>query len=409
MNYLKKSIGIVFMVLIIFELQAQNDHLIYKEKKPGFYQDSILAGIKAFNEHQHITKPGIYLSLDFSQHKFPTDPNKYQQYWHNDPVSQGATGTCWCFASTSFMESEIFRITGKKVKLSEMYTVYWEYVARAEYFVKNHGTMFLGEGSESNAILRIMNEHGMMPKSVYNGLLPGQKYYDHSEMFKEIQGFLDNVKKENLWNKDFVVETIKSILDHFMGTPPEDFTMDGKTISPLEFMDMMKIKPDDYFCFMSTKSLPFNQKGVLSEPDNWWQSDDYYNVNLEDFFRVITDALDNKYTVSICGDVSEPGYDRYAEVAIVPTFDIPREYIDEDAREFRINNKTTTDDHCIHIVGYRKADNGYWFLIKDSSSSAFDGPHKGYRFIREDYMKLKVLAVMTYKYAAKDVLDKIIK
>ena len=38
-------------------------------------------------------------------------------------ISQGRTGTCWSFSSTSFLDSEIIRLTGKKVDLSEMYTV----------------------------------------------------------------------------------------------------------------------------------------------------------------------------------------------------------------------------------------------------------------------------------------------
>ena len=36
-------------------------------------------------------------------------------------ISQGRTGTCWSFSSTSFLESEIIRLTGKQIDLSEMY------------------------------------------------------------------------------------------------------------------------------------------------------------------------------------------------------------------------------------------------------------------------------------------------
>lgn len=38
-------------------------------------------------------------------------------------ISQGATGTCWSFSTSSFLESEIIRLTGKQIDLSEMYTV----------------------------------------------------------------------------------------------------------------------------------------------------------------------------------------------------------------------------------------------------------------------------------------------
>lgn len=107
--------------------------------------------------------------------------------------------------------------------------------------------------------------------------------------------------------------------------------------------------------------------------------------------------------------VSEPGHDKYAEVSIIPTFDIPSEYIDENARQLRLSNKATTDDHCIHLVGYLKKGDDLWFLIKDSGSGAQDGPNKGYRFFHEDYVKLKMMNVLVHKEAASDILDEIIK
>jgi hypothetical protein len=60
-------------------------------------------------------------------------------------------------------------------------------------------------------------------------------------------------------------------------------------------------------------------------------------------------------------------------------------------------------------MGWQKFNGDLWYLIKDSSSSAFDGPNRGYRFIREDYVKLKIIALFMHKYAARPVLDKIIK
>ena len=40
-----------------------------------------------------------------------------------DVKSQGNTGTCWCFASTSFIESELLREGKGKHDLSEMFIV----------------------------------------------------------------------------------------------------------------------------------------------------------------------------------------------------------------------------------------------------------------------------------------------
>lgn len=410
-----KRLTVFCIILSIFTSstilgQNKQNKAVYKEKKDGFYQNTIQKGIQEFESSHVIEEPKNYLSVDFKDQNYPTNIDDYKQFWHNPPLSQGSTGTCWCYSGTSFAESEIFRVTGKKVKLSEMYIVYWEYVERAKYFVENRGEMNFGEGSETNAVLRMMKKYGAVPVNSYTGMLEGQIFHNHSKMFDEMDAYLNGVKESNNWNTLVVSETIISILNHYMGEPPLSFQIDNMEYSPETYLsDYLKFIPSDYFSFMSTLSKTYNEQGELVEPDNWWHCDNYYNVDMNNFLSIFKNALKEGYTLSFCGDVSEPGYDRYKEVGIVPSFDIPAEYINEDARELRISNGSTNDDHCMHIVGYLENDDAWWFLIKDSSSSGFDGPNKGYRFLHEDYIKLKILTILVYKYGAKDVLDKIIK
>lgn len=54
-------------------------------------------------------------------------------------ISQGITGTCWSFSTTSFLESEIMWLTGKPIDLSEMYTVRNTYPKKAENYVFRQG------------------------------------------------------------------------------------------------------------------------------------------------------------------------------------------------------------------------------------------------------------------------------
>ncbi len=54
-------------------------------------------------------------------------------------LDQGNTGTCWCFATTSFFESEVERLSGKVVDLSEMHTVRWSILEKAREYVKRGG------------------------------------------------------------------------------------------------------------------------------------------------------------------------------------------------------------------------------------------------------------------------------
>ncbi len=388
---------------------VSQDKVLYMEQRGGYYQDSILPAIRSWDPTKD-KNDRVYLTMDLTGLSFPGSLDDYRSSWHNPPLSQGATGTCWCFSTISFLESEAYRITGKQFKFSEMYVVYWEYVARAEYFVEHRGDMYFGQGSEANAVTRSMKLHGLVPAGQYRGMMDGQKFHDHGPLAREVGSYLDFVKANNLWDRSVVVANVRAILDHYLGIPPKEVAWEGRTISPLKFMqEEAGLNPDDYYCFMSTKSVAYNQKGELREPDNWWHNDDYYNIPLDDFNSLLQEALEQGHTVAFCGDNSEPGYDRWTEVGIIPSFDIPGPYINEDSREFRMYNGSTTDDHCMHMVGFTRHDGHFWYLIKDSASSGFDGPNRGYRFLRDDYVKLKVMAFMAHKDAARKVLDRIIK
>jgi bleomycin hydrolase len=386
------------------------DKAIYKEKQAGFYQNTILKGITTYQQQVNKKAAPTYLAVDLEGKSFPTNPDDYTILPHIAPISQGSTGTCWGFSSTSFVESEVARITGKEIALSQMFVVYHEYIEKARAYVQSRGTSNFSEGSEVNATIGLLKKYGTVSKAAYSGLLKGQEIYDHREMVNEMQSYLKTVKQNNFWNEKVVIETIRDILNHFMGEPPAKFNFKNQEYTPLDFLDkVLQFNPDDYYNFMSTTAQTYNQKGELKVPDNWWHNKDYYNVPLDDFVSIFKYALTKGYGVAFCGDVSEPGYDRYSEVGIIPSYDIPRDYINEDSREFRFYNRTTTDDHCMHVIGYLEREDGWWFMIKDSSSAGFDGPHKGYLFLHEDYIRLKILSILVYKYGAKEVLDNIIK
>ena len=377
--------------------------------EPGYYQNTILPAIDEYQQSQHSRPRGTSFEMDMSGKAYPKDPSDYKQVWHHGPTSQGRTGTCWCFSTTSFYESEVKRLTGKEVRLSEMFTVYWEYVERARYFVQARGDMHLGQGSEANAVARMMKKYGIVPRSAYGGSLEGQRFFDHRVMFEEIKGYLHSVRERHAWNEAQVVATVRNILDHYMGRPPQEVTVKGKTYSPREYLqDYLKMDLDDYVDFMSLMNAPFWQQGEYDVPDNWWQASNYYNVPLKDFYTALESAIDEGYSISIGGDVSEPGFEN--NVALVPDFDIPSSYIDQDARQMRFENGSTTDDHAMHLVGYRKFKGDTWFLVKDSGSGSrncgSDNPAFGYYFFHEDYIRLKIMNTTMHRDAAKRLLKR---
>jgi len=362
---------------------------------------------RAFKTKKH--KPRKSFVMDFSGYNnLPESIDEFKYYWHRAPHSQGMTGTCWSFSTTSFFESEEYRLYHRKVALSEMWTAYWEYVEKAKGFVRSHGKSVFGQGSEANAVTRIWKKYGIVPYESFTGFLKGQKFYDHDELYKELRTYLQSVKKANAWNEKIVVSTVKSILNTFMGTPPEFVVAEGKKYSPKEYLkNYLKLNMDDYVDILSYKQKPFWRQVEYQVPDNWWHDSSYYNLPLNVFMKIIKRAVKQGYTMAIGGDVSEPGINGNLDVAVIPTFDIPFKYINDDARQFRFSNKTTTDDHGIHLIGYKiDRDGKYWFLIKDSGSRAYNGNNKGYFFYSEGYVKLKMMDFMIHKSAVKDILKK---
>jgi bleomycin hydrolase len=306
---------------------------------------------------------------------------------------------------TSFMESEAFRLAGKKVKLSEIHTVYYEYLERARDFLRTRGATALGEGSEADALQRIWRGYGIVPLEAYPGVLAADGRHDHSKLFERIENYLGYVKENGYWDEAETLAVLRVYLDEFLGRPPERFDYDGGTWTPRTFMtDYLKIDPEAYVSVMSTMRSPFWTQAELDAPDNWRRSADYYNVPLDAFMGLLKTAVAGGYSACIGGDVSESGYYGFEDVAVVPSFDIPAALIDQGARELRIYNDTTQDDHGIHLVGHTRVGAHDWYLIKDSGRSARWGKLEGYYMYRDDYIKLKMLTLTFHKDVLRDLL-----
>ena len=406
---MKKAISLLTVLTSLFLsslfAQDQINRGVFVDEKDGYYKNEILKSIDEFNNPDEEKKKDF--KLDFTGMDLPTSKDQFTSYWFNDPISQGRTGTCWCFSTTSYFESEVYRLHQKKVKISEMYTVYWEYVEKAKRFINERGNSTFEEGSEANAVPKIWKMYGAVPEDAYTGLLPGQKFHDHKEMIKEMQTYLNNIKSTNAWDEEEAVTVIKAIMNHYMGEPPTEFYYESVKYSPNEFLNnYLQLKLDDYVDILSYMQKPYYQQVEYEVEDNWWHSKDYYNVPLNVFVEALKNNIRNGYTMSIGGDVSEAGYDSWHKVAVVPTFDIPSDYIDESARQFRFSNKTTTDDHGIHLVGYIEKNGKDWYLIKDSGAGSRNTGDKGFYYYQEDYIKLKMMDFMVHKDAVENILKK---
>jgi bleomycin hydrolase len=195
-----------------------------------------------------------------------------------------------------------------------------------------------------------------------------------------------------------------------MGTPPTKVMVDGKEITPQDYLkNVLKVNVNDYVDVTSLMEKPYYTQVEYNVPDNWWHSADYYNLPLDIYMKVIKDAIRKGYTIAVGGDVSEAGFETMTQVAMIPTFDIPSEYIDENSRQFRFSNQTTTDDHGLHIVGYVEKNGKDWYLVKDSGSGSRNvgkaSKSFGFYFFHEDYIKLKMMDFMIHKDMLKDYMQ----
>ena len=403
---MNKNIAIVYVcfVVLIFNVAAGQE----RRDTGAFidYEDEFKDQLKKqTGKEDEITGVTKKFKMDFMGISLPESIEQFKQAWHQDVISQDLTGTCWSFSATSFFESEVQRLTGQKVKLPEMYAVYWEYVEKARRFVQHRGDSVFSKGAQPDGVRHIYKQYGIVPADAYRGIASSQTILDDSKMFDEMDKYLESVKSSNAWNEDIVIGTIRSILDSYMGRPPERVLIDNRQMTPLEYLkETLKLDMDDYVDVMSLMEKPSYQQAEYKVADNWRCSAEYYNLPLDDFMNIIKTAVRNGCTVCIAGDTSEAGLMPRLDVAMIPTFDIPSSYIDQYARQLRFSNESTTDDHAIHLVGYLEKDGHDWYLIKDSGTPARHGKNKGYFFYHDDFVKLKMMNFMVHKDILKQVV-----
>ncbi len=346
------------------------------------------------------------LKMDFSALDRPKSLEEFTRLPHLPPIRQYDTGMCWCFGTVSLLESELKRLGKPETKLSEEFTVYWEYVEKARRYIREKGNSALAEGSEPNSAIARMKQYGVVRGPDYMGLLHGKTEHDHSALIREFRNLLEAHKAGQDWDEEKALAGVRSILDKHLGKPPERIEVDGNSLTPKEYLESLGLNLDDYVSIISFEYLPFYAMGEYKVPDNWWHSQDYYNIPLDEFEGAILGALKKGFSVVFAADISEPGNSGEMNVGVVPTFDIPRGFVNQASRELRFTNGSSTDDHVVHCVGYKESAPDTWFLVKDSWETAYRGPVKGYFFYRTDYLKLKVLMFMTHRDAVEGVLGK---
>ena len=331
--------------------------------------------------------------------------------------NQAMTGTCWCFSTTSLVESDEIRRDKQEIDLSEMFTVRNIYIEKAKNYILRQGHAQFGEGGLGHDVIRATATYGAIPLSAYTGLLDGQTQYNHQELFGKLQTYLDSVLKKQPISSNWL-DGYTKILDQYLGTPPNEFTYKGKTYNAKSFAkDVLHFNADDYISLTSFTDHPYYTSYILQVPDNF-SNGSFYNLPLNELTAAVKEAVSKGYSVSWDADVSNNGFRQMQGLALNldPSVKYTKEMISTDNKEMPFDanvrqqlfdNLTTQDDHLMHIVGTERSKDGKtFFVVKNSWGKV--GPFDGYINVSEAYFGINTISVVVPKASlSKELLAKL--
>lgn len=342
---------------------------------------------------------------------------------------QNKSGTCWCYSTNTFFESEILRKTGKEIHLSEGFVVNHCYMDKAIKYIRMDGKINFAEGGAADDVNYVWEKYGMVPNDVYTGMTNGEKKFDTSELTDALSGYVSVINKNQrkkltpAW-----IEGFQGVLNAYMGKMPETFTWEGKTYTPKSFAESLPIKMDDYIGIASFTHHPFYKPFILEVADNWlWYQ--YQNVPMEELLEIVNNAIDNGYTVAWGADVSEKGFKWRKGYAILPVEkDVPdlkgsdmdrwtqlsdkdREEekwdikgpveeikVTQELRQQMYDTKETTDDHGMVIMGKAVDQKGNrYFKVQNSWDT--NQLYHGFFYVSEAFFLAKTMDIMVNKAA----------
>ena len=354
--------------------------------------------------------------------------------------NQNRAGTCWCYSSLAFIESELIRMGKGEHDLSEMYIVHNTYLDRADKAVRTHGDASFSQGGSFYDVMYGMKTFGLVPESEMRpGVMYGDTLSNHTELsavadavvaaiakgkHRDLQVGADNVP---LWKK-----CIESIHNIYLGERPEKFTYKGKEYTPQSFYKSLGLNADDYISLTSYTHHPFYEPFVLEIQDNWrWAQS--YNLPIDEFMEVFDYAIAEGYTIAWGSDVSESGFTRdgkatmpdAAKSASLDGSDMAKwlklseadkkntpkpsteKWCTQEERQVAYDNWETTDDHGMQIYGIAKDKDGVeYYMVKNSWGAA--GKYNGIWYASKAFARYKTMNIVVHKNAIpKDIRKKL--
>ena len=356
--------------------------------------------------------------------------------------NQNNSGTCWSYSALAFLESEVIKKDPKKkdIDLCESFLVSKTYTDRADRNVRTHGDASFSQGGSFYDAIFCMDRYGLIPEGLmpYPNTLYGDSLFNFTAFFPPMEAYIHAISKSDakkinpIWKKN-----VQSMLDGYFGECPTEFTYKGVKYTPKSFVkDYLKLDPNDYVSLTSYTHHPFYSSFILEIQDNWrWASS--YNLPLDEFMRVMDEAVKNGWTFAWGADVSEEGFSRRTGknrcVATVPDTKATagvgsdqsrwtgekagakisqadaagEKVITQEMRQEGYDNWTTTDDHGMQIYGIAKDQTGTEYFMMKNSWGEY-GPYKGFWYVSKPYVAYKTMNIVINKNAIpKDIRKKL--
>jgi len=313
--------------------------------------------------------------------------------------NQHRSGTCWAYATLGYFESEILRQTGKTYDLCEMFVVNNDYMDCATHYVRMHGYSQISEGGSCDDVLAVLRTHGICPESAMPapGSLTGDSLANFKVFFPELERTVSSiVDKSAKAPRHHWQDSVRSVIERYIGRCPDSFVYEGKTYTPQSFAATLGLNLDDYVSLTSYTHHPFGKWFIIEAPYKW-RLKPSYNIPIEQLMDVLDKALDEGYTVAWGGDVT--GDFTRTGLALLPDGVQPS----QELRQAQWDDWRFTYDHVMLVYGKATDEQGHpFYLVKNSWGKS--GQYGGIWYMSRDYMALNTTYLFLNRHALPEEL-----
>lgn len=298
--------------------------------------------------------------------------------------NQGNSDLCWLYGMLATIESEHI-MRGDSVNLSPDFVFRNILGELGTRVFLSHGKQQIALRGMSSMLVHYIEDSGLIP---YDAYFNGSRKINYPVLCNKVQKLAGSSTDLKSFRS-----RMDELFDDVIGPLPGTVAMGGMQYTPREFAHSVCL-PDEYMGATSFTHHPFGSEFCLEVPDNVMH-DSFLNVPIDSLIGHIEQALFAGHPVCWEGDCTEPGFDWGQGIAVLPQ---PTADTSQEERQHEFEERQTTDDHVMELVGMARDLSGKEYFIAKNSW----GPsniYKGYMYISKDYARLKTVAVMMTRQA----------